>query len=373
MVFVCPHPVYSAPCVELFRENQDQPASTRSIQIIIESMQKRVHSYSSGEPLDSRVGAALVYLAPLGLLEITKANGKTYTQSNIEHPGASYFADLTYNEVVAISLDADFRKRLAQRISKQADENGQFQINGFGMYRDLSVEGFESSLLLISRALLTADAILSRNSGKEGPLSRAEFRRFAEMENIPVRRFGRAFRYDSRSPSQILQAGGFYPNKDKPLAPLSMHSTSRSSGAAFVSLSTVEGNAYTVSIPQVILAAKIPTAKEISSSESLQKLATEKEQLSTVNQTELRVTYEYAVESVDAAVPLKGASVAEEAEIVVPFLESGKIVGVRTVYILSERVPVKNVLGHTTGIKTTAVRVLYGTWKPLYEVPSYSE
>lgn len=336
---------------------------------IITRLKLRTEGNSLGPIRDAKVGNLLDELSKFGLVEITSFGGKTYRSSKEAHDCGVYFYDLTINEVYSIATNIHFRNALANAIYKEASYGGQFMIAGFGLIRPGSLDliKINQSLDLIARTILAKDYIDSKASARkfQKSFTEKEFLQLARIENFSVQKFSEAYRYDSRHPHQINQEGGFYPRPDMPIGPITMHSSPESAGAGYVSLSFTAENPYTVSIPQVILAANKVTAQQASQSLLAQELLVKKKQLATETPTELLLTYEYKVRDLLGIVPHSQSSVPQERELVVPFVDYSQVVDVREVWILAKDTQIKNFMNQVTGIKTEAADVKYGSWSSL--------
>ncbi len=191
---------------------------------------------------------------------------------------------------------------------------------------------------LYHRARILALVHLLNQAEAEGhqTLSPKLFFRIAELENLQIEVFPLSYRFDSRTPEEIIRSGGFFSNKR--LGTVYEHSAINSQGVAFVSLSATEGNYHNLSIASV---------RENAVKSDLSKLSDQEivmvRQHAFKGKPAVLETYEYRVENLGAVRPHVKSRIKEEDELVAPDVPIEQISFYRKViFVLDDRGPYEN-------------------------------
>ena len=184
-----------------------------------------------------------------------------------------------------------------------------------------------------------------------------EFTKIAEIEGLKPENFRELYRIDSRDPSEIIQANGFSPHPKKAKGILTEHSRqgAGAQGSGFVSTTLQPGNEFNLRVWPVVesakvfstdakVAAKMFKRRKNDFSRNTDKLL---EGLKiprgsdVVNSSpgsfhlEILMTNEYSITDTFGVKPASDTSIAEEKEVVTPFILLDHIQKFRSIHILA--------------------------------------
>lgn len=231
---------------------------------------------------------------------------------------------LTMHEIRLLAKEPLACKNLSDAIEK--DQSLYLDLGRFG-----DLEFLKADKISLFSAVVSEYSYIKTLSSRDR-YSESEFVDLAEIVGLVPTIVPFGYRFDSRSPNEIKEADGFYPNPTKQRGSLTEHSMPNlgmyfsAQGAGFVSTSSEAANSFNLSIYPVFSAAKLLPINEIHPFQSQYNIGTHR----------VGVVWEYQIQNYLAVKPNAFSRIEGENELVAPGVSLSHIPSSRKIFLLME-------------------------------------